>query len=80
MVTYHHSHHLLDLWRAWKKLQTCQQQTQCNGLSSTHTCIFWLVFLVSKMEMHIEMQVKTRNRITKPSKGRDFYITPEQQE
>lgn len=80
MVTYHHSQHLLDLWGAWKELAICQPQTQRDGPPSTCACILWLVFLLSKMEMEVEMQGKTRSRIVKPNKGRDFYITLEQEE
>lgn len=47
---------------------------------STSTCILWLVFLLPKMEMEVEVQGKTRSRIIKPNKGRGFYITLEQEE
>jgi len=46
MVTYHHSHHFLDLWRAWKKLEICQWQTQCDG-SFFHSHLHFLVGLSS---------------------------------
>lgn len=81
MVTDHHRQHLLDLRCAWKELAICQRQTQCDGrLPPPLAFILWLVFLLPKMEMEVEVQGKTRSRIIKPNEGRGFYITLEQEE